>query len=519
MFRVGIDVGGTNTDAVLMQGAEVIAATKTATTSDLMSGVVAVLEAVIRAGGVARQSISAVMLGTTHFTNAVAERRNLVPVGVLRLGLPATTAVPPLTTWPDDIRVAVQALTRTVHGGYEFDGREIAAVREAEIRDFAAECGRAGIRHFAISGVFSTINNAQEAHAAQLIHEVCPGVSMTLSSDIGRISLIDRENATVLNAALCGLGSVLARAFANALREAGVAAPFFLTQNDGTLMSAERAAVVPIMTVASGPTNSMRGAAFLSGCKDALVVDVGGTTSDIGVLQNGFPRQAGTAIEVGGVRTNFQMPDVLSLALGGGTEISDNLQKIGPRSVGYRITSEALVFGGTTLTATDIAVACGADDIGDRGRVSGLGREQAEACLKRMRAMIELGVEQMRTSSEPVPVIAVGGGSLLVGSRVGSLERIVPPHHTVANAVGAAMAQVSGEVDRVVALAGRGRDQAIADLRSEATLKAVQAGADARTIQLVDIEDVPLAYMPGDAARIRIRVVGDLLMGTEGEPR
>ena len=75
----------------------------------------------------------------------------------------------------------------------------------------------------------------------------------------------------------------------------------------------------PVLTFASGPTNSMRGAAFLTGCKEAIVVDIGGTTTDVGALHMGFPRQAATIVDVGGVRTNFRMPDVFSIGLGGGS--------------------------------------------------------------------------------------------------------------------------------------------------------------------------------------------------------
>src|SRR3990172_13359664 len=111
---------------------------------------------------------------------------------------------------------------------------------------------------------------------------------------------------------------------------------------------------------APGPTNSVRGAAFLSGLEDALVVDVGGTTSDVGCLKSGFPREANNVVEVGGVRTLFRMPDLLSIGLGGGSLVEqggDGIIRVGPRSVGYRLTEKALVFDGDTLTATDVAVA------------------------------------------------------------------------------------------------------------------------------------------------------------------
>ena len=112
-------------------------------------------------------------------------------------------------------------------------------------------------------------------------------------------------------------------------------------------MSLTYAKQFPILTIACGPTNSIRGASYLAGLKDAVVLDVGGTTSDIGVLVDGFPRESSLAVDVGGVRTNFRMPDIVSIGVGGGSlvrEQPDGSVTVGPDSVGYRITQEALVF-------------------------------------------------------------------------------------------------------------------------------------------------------------------------------
>jgi len=511
MYRIGIDVGGTNTDAVLMRDGQVVQAVKAPTSADVTGGVLQALRELVQGAGVAYAELRAVMIGTTHFTNALVERQHLAPVGMIRLARPASTGIPPLSGWPEDLLAAGRLDCRIAAGGYEFDGSVLAPVQAEEIRAIAAEFAAAGIRNIAISGVFSSINDAQEREAAAHVLAVSPLARITLSSEIGRVGLLDRENAAILNAALSDLGEKTINALRAALLEAGVAAPFYITQNDGTLMDADRAARFPILTVASGPTNSMRGAAFLSGCKDAIVVDIGGTTSDVGVLVNGFPRQTGTAVEVGGVRTNFRMPDVYSLGLGGGTLIADDYQTIGPHSVGFRLRSEALVFGGRTLTATDIAVAAsGIADIGDPALVAGLDPARTAACLARMRAMIVAAVDRMRTSDQPLPVLVVGGGSVLLHDTLGQFELRRPPHFAVANAVGAAMAQVSGEADRVLRLADIGRDAAIAQVRAEAEQKALAAGASADSLELVDIEDVPLAYMPGNATRIRVRVVGNL---------
>ena len=132
-MRIGIDVGGTNTDAALMDGATVKGACKTPTTPDVSSGITAVLKEVLRMTGVAASEIQAVMIGTTHFTNAVVERKRLLEVAAIRLGLPATRSLPPMTDWPDDLATTLGRHTFMVHGGHEFDGREIAPLDEAGI--------------------------------------------------------------------------------------------------------------------------------------------------------------------------------------------------------------------------------------------------------------------------------------------------------------------------------------------------------------------------------------------------
>ncbi len=337
-----------------------------------------------------------------------------------------------------------------------------------------------------------------------------PGARITCSAEIGRIGLLERENAAIMNACLSTLSRKTVGAFRDALRASGLACPFYLTQNDGTLMSADTAERYPVLTFASGPTNSMRGAAFLSGASEAIVVDVGGTTSDVGALHKGFPRQASVAVEVGEVRTNFRMPDVFSMGLGGGSLVSADGASVGPTSVGFRLVEQALVFGGDTLTATDIAVAAGRADIGDRSRVAHLAPDLIARAQATMTRKITDAVERMRLTPEKVPVLVVGGGGILVPDKLGDLDVVRPPHHAVANAIGAAIAQVSGEVDRVFALAGTTREAALAHAKQDAIDRAVSAGARPGSVEIVDVEDVPLAYLPGNASRIRVKAVGDL---------
>ncbi len=510
-LRIGIDVGGTNTDAVLMDDLTVVSKIKTPTTEDVTSGITTALKHVLETSGTATSAVAAVMIGTTHFTNAVVERRRLTKTATIRLGLPATAALPPMIDWPDDLREVIDGSVHLVHGGYEFDGREISKFDADEIRGVAEKIAANGVSAVAISSVFSPVNPDMEERAAEIVNNVIPGAEITRSAEIGRIGLLERENAAILNSCLRSLAAETVTAFRRAIAEMGITAPLYLTQNDGTLMSADFAEQYPVLTFASGPTNSMRGAAFLSGLKDAMVVDVGGTTSDVGALTHGFPREASVAVDIGGVRTNFRMPDVYSFGLGGGTIVQPDPLKIGPQSVGFRITQKALVFGGDILTTTDIAVAAGIADIGDASLVKHLDSKLVKAALQRIHEMSETAVDRMKTSSDPVPVIVVGGGSILIHKTLsGASEMIKPDHFEAANAVGAAIAQISGEVDRVYSLSGMSRDQALAHAKGEASDKAAEAGADPDSIQIVDVEDVPLAYLPGNATRVRVKAVGDL---------
>jgi N-methylhydantoinase A/oxoprolinase/acetone carboxylase beta subunit len=275
MIRIGIDVGGTNTDAVVMDGSRVFAGVKSPTTPDVMSGVVAALKSALRASGLSPEAVGVVMIGTTHFTNAVVQRRDLAPTAAVRLGLPATASLPPMVDWPEELRSAIGNHVYLAHGGHEFDGREISALNEAELLKIAEDIKKKGVRLVPVASVFSPVNADCETRAGDVLAKALPGVHVTLSSDIGRMGLLERENAAIMNACLRDLAKLVVDAFRSALDARGLKARFYLTQNDGTLMDAAYAERFPVLTFASGPTNSIRGAAFLSGVAEAIVVDIG----------------------------------------------------------------------------------------------------------------------------------------------------------------------------------------------------------------------------------------------------
>ncbi|HEY0185563.1 MAG TPA: hydantoinase/oxoprolinase family protein [Rhodopila sp.] len=510
MMRIGIDVGGTNTDAVLIHEGTVHRAVKCPTTADVTGGILLALQELLRVAAVSTSRIGTVMIGTTHFTNAVVQRRDVARVAAVRIGLPAAATLPPFVDWPADLRDMVRGPVHMIRGGYEVDGRPLVPFDRCAMRDAARQIAESGVAAAAVCAVFSPLNPDLEQEAGDILRQECPGIAVTLSHELGRIGLLARENVTLLNASLVGMARATVAAFRTAIAQAGITAPLFITQNDGTVASAEEAAAFPVRSFASGPTNSLRGAAFLSGLEDALVVDVGGTTADIGGLVRGFPREANNVVQVGGVRTLFRMPDLLSIGLGGGTLCDpENPSRIGPRSVGFRLTEQALVFGGSQLTCTDIAVAAGLIELGDRGRVSNLSPAFIQAALARMHAMLADSVDRMKTDARSVPLVAVGGGAFLVPEHLPGVAEVVRvPHAGVANALGAAIAQVSGEVDQIFTESSR--EAAMASAQQQAEAKAIRAGARADSLKLVEMEDIPLAYLPGNALRVRARVVGDI---------
>ena len=337
------------------------------------------------------------------------------------------------------------------------------------------------------------------------------GVHVSLSHNIGSLGLLERENATVLNEALVGVALRVIGAITTSLELTGLGhCVVYFAQNDGTLMSLEGAAALPVLTIGSGPANSIRGAALLSGVRDAIVVDVGGTSTDVGVLVNGFPRESSAGVAIGGIATNFRMPDLVAIGLGGGSivrRVGDEVQ-VGPDSVGYQLSERALVFGGDTTTMSDAAVALGRASFGTAAVAPD---EDLAAALAKADEMVADAIDRVKTAKGDVELIVVGGGSVLLSDDIPGVSVVHRPHdYDVANAVGAATGTVSGQVDRIYASANRTRQDILDEAMFEARAQAVKAGADERFVEVVDLEEMPIAYLTNPAVRVRAKAAGPL---------
>ena len=269
-----------------------LAAHKAPTSANVSDGIVAAIRRVREDAGIDVAHIAGVMIGTTHFTNAFVQRQGLLPVGIIRIALPSSRGIPPLTDWPADIAAEIGEAHYLVRGGYQFDGRLADPLDEQAVAAAARDILKRGLKSVAVTGLFSPVSAAMEVRAEEIIRNEAPDLQVSLSSRIGRMGILERENAAVMNASLADLSSSVIESFRLALKQLEISAPFYVSQNDGTLMNAEFVEKYPVLTFASGPTNSMRGAAYLSKLENALVADIGGTTTDFGMLVNGFPRES-----------------------------------------------------------------------------------------------------------------------------------------------------------------------------------------------------------------------------------
>jgi N-methylhydantoinase A/oxoprolinase/acetone carboxylase beta subunit len=449
-LSLGVVAGATTTGAVIVdERGGLVAKARAPTTPDVRGGLRAAIATLLAADAVEPARVTRAMLGAGHATRAALERGALTRVGVVRIGAPLTGAVPPLATWPAALRRTTSAGEVVVGGGSEYDGRRYAELDEEAVARFLDRLG-ADVGAVAITGVFAPVAPEQELAAAEVVRRELGGaVHLSLSHQIGTVGLLERENATVLNAALTGAAHALAGTLSEALAEATIDAEPYLAQNDGTLMALEYAQRFPVLMAGSGPANSMGGAAYLSGVVDAVVVDAGGGSTHVGALVNGVPREAPPPHELGGVRVGFRLPDVRRLAGGGDSE--------------------------PALDAVALAAS----------------------------------VEWVRGDLRSPPLVVVGGAAALAAERLDGVGDVIrPPDGEVAGPVGAAIAAVSGRADRICPDRPDPRARALEEARAAARARAVQAGADPDAVHVVEVEEIPLTYLVDPAIRISVKAAG-----------
>lgn len=526
---IGVDVGGTNTDSVLIdpnlvdtENKGVLSWNKSVTTKEVSDGINQGINRLFEeCKQVNKEEITSVTIGTTHFINAIIEQdeARLSKVAVLRICGPYSRHIPPFSDFPIGLKNIMNGHIGYLKGGFHVDGKPIRSLNEAEILDQISQIKEKGIKSIAIVGIFSSLKADHEIKLKELILKHIPDARVVLSHKISGVGFIERENASILNASILPFAEKIIHSFIDAIEnKIGLKCPVFLTQNDGTVLSAYESLDLPIRTFSSGTTNSMRGASFLGNVmgKQAIVVDVGGTTADVGLLlPTGFPRQSSSYCTVGGVRMNFSMPHVESLGLGGGSLVQeiDNEIFVGPESVGYEILERAMVFNGNEITASDVAVAANPSlNIGNIKNVEGKFTNEFisrfQACVK---LMLETVIDRMKTSPDDIIVLAVGGGSFILPTDlIGASKVIRPQYYNVANAIGAALGKISSECHQIKQITGDStKESVLEDLKREAIQKAIDKGALESSIQIIFLSYDPVPYVPNTFEFI-VKTVSDV---------
>ncbi|MEP1767340.1 MAG: hydantoinase/oxoprolinase family protein [Sulfitobacter sp.] len=315
-FLLGVDTGGTYTDAVILRGEhEVVASAKALTTRhDLAVGVGGAVRAVLAQSGIAAADIALASLSTTLATNALVEgqggRVALIYIGFKERDLETHGLLDALKGDPHIV----------LAGGHNHAGGEAAALDEDRLRAFLAEHG-AGVGGFAVAAQFATRNPAHELRVMALVEDLT-GRPVSASHQLSaKLNGPKRAMTALLNARLIGMIERLIGRAEDTLADLGIAAPLMVVRGDGALISSAQARERPIETILSGPAASIVGARWLTGADHALVSDIGGTTTDVALLKDGRPAIDPAGARVGTYRTMVEAVAMRTTGLGGDSEV------------------------------------------------------------------------------------------------------------------------------------------------------------------------------------------------------
>lgn len=462
---LGIDVGGTHTDAVVIQNGAVVASCKVSTNhDDLLSSVRGALERVLTT--VKGEQISRLNLSTTLSTNAIVENKT-EEVGVL------VSAGPGLD--PDYSHIGRNYFI--IDGSIDHRGTEIKPLNESELQDAVAHCRESGLRAFAAVTKFSTRNPTHELQLKDELGEQADFISLGHRLS-GILNFPRRVSTAYYNSAVWRIYNKFADAIEQSAREFGVNAPINILKADGGTMPLKLSRKLPVESILSGPAASVMGIIALCEIKqDAIILDIGGTTTDIALFAEGAPVIENGGIEVGSYPTLVRALKTHSIGIGGDSRLSivDNKVQVGPEREGPPISQ-----GGETLALMDALNFLGHSDAGNVS-ASKVGVENmaalwnmspqklAEQALEYALESIKHAVDDMIWTINQRPVYTIGellSGQTLKPTRVYcmggpakafqpllqprlKLDVEVPDDYAVANAIGAALTRTTTEIELI----------------------------------------------------------------------
>jgi N-methylhydantoinase A len=493
---LGIDVGGTHTDSVLMKDGKILRKSKVMTDkSDLLKSVMLATRSVAEAADIGQ--LRRIVLSTTISTNAVAQHQ-LDPVGLVVMSGPGVAH--------HDLPLSDK--TSYIAGYMNHRGVESESVDRDEVLALKQAFADRGIEHVGVVGKFSTRSPAHEQAVQALLGDQARHV--TLGHQLSGALDFPRRIATAyLNEAIWRLHSGVADQLGAYLRELGVDVPLYILKADGGTIGVEQSREVPVQTILSGPAATIMGVLpHVSSARDSVSIDVGGTTTDIALFADGAPLLEPKGVRIEQHKTLIRGLLTHSIAVGGDSHVRvvDGQLAIGPERRG-----SAMAFDGPVPTPTDAMIVLGLADIGDKAKaraamaavadqLNGTPEQAAQAVLDlacetiaaKVRSMVaEVNGKPVYTIHEmlegkrlaPTEAVVVGGPAPYLARRVGELLAMavnVPEHSDVINASGAAMARTTVELtlmadteERLLTVAEEGVQTKIAHNFTMADLVAV----------------------------------------------
>jgi N-methylhydantoinase A/oxoprolinase/acetone carboxylase beta subunit len=457
---LGIDIGGTHTDAVCIDEKKIVSTAKTPTGEDLVNSIVEV----VRSLGIDYSKVGRVVLSTTLSTNSIIERK-FPPTGMIVSAGPGID--PRVYFLTEDFYL--------VDGAIDHRGREYIPLNREQVVNVAGALKEKGITGVGIVSKFSVRNSAHETMIQSLIDKHFENISMghTMS---GSLAFPRRINTTFFNTAVMPVQVRFVESVQQALQELGIHASMLFLKADGGTYSSSAADRLPVETILSGPAASMMGAVAL--CRDlsttTLVLDVGGTTTDIGVLINGIPILEPMGVNIDGLKTLVRGLKVVSVGVGGDSCVhldGDNIC-VGPQRQG-----PPAAMGGSKPTPTDAFAVLNEFDQGDKDKacasiaslaeilgmdVNDSAKEIISVMVNKIKTKVLEFIEEVNAHPvytihemlhpelvEPRQIMLIGGPARQLKpyiEEIFQLECIVPDHAMVANALGAALAKTTAQI-------------------------------------------------------------------------
>ncbi|QTA91732.1 hydantoinase/oxoprolinase family protein [Desulfonema magnum] len=551
---IGLDVGGTHTDVVLFGENGLVRENKVLTdSSDLFNTVLTGLEEITQ--GIEPEKIKRIVLSTTLTTNAIVQKKN-PEVGMIVSGGPGID--------PEFFRTNEHYYA--VSGSIDHRGREVDPIDENEILKIADVLKKEGIRNIGIVGKFSVRNPRHELKIHDILKDSFGKIFMGHQIS-GNLNFPRRIATTFLNTTIRPIHKKFFEAVKKSLEKKGLSVPIHILKADGGTMSIEASINFPGQSILSGPASSVMGAiAFASEEEETVVLDIGGTTTDIAVLINRVPLLEPLGITLGPYKTLIRSLETCSIGVGGDSVVraKDGTVEIGPDRIG-----PAMAYGGTVPTPTDALVVLGKIKSGDKANsvkgiealAKSLGTSPEEtaaeildlACKKilaevrntvnRINKKPVYTIHELREGYQvsPKQILIIGGPAPYFARRLEELSNLkvgVVPRWNVANALGAALARTTCEVTlfadteqkiaaapeeqfREMVSANFSKENAVKKAYDLLTQKALQMGAESSSdLETEVIEDMEFNMVRGFSTtgkniRVKVQVKPGLIYENE----